>query len=172
MDHPSFDAQFRRAFGEQFPSLFRSLHRVSGDPDAAADVAQEAFVRLYQRGAMPEDVRVWLFTVAMNLVRDERRVSTRRRQLLERDAAEAATAGDGATPESDLAQGERRRQVRTALATLSLRDRRMLVLRHEGYSYREIAAILGIAETSVGTLLARASDAFRSSFLRSHGAPE
>jgi RNA polymerase sigma factor (sigma-70 family) len=172
MDRPSFDAQFRGVFGEQFASLFRYLDRVSGDPDAAADAAQEAFVRLYRRGAMPEDVRVWLFTVATNLVRDQHRVTTRRRQLLERDAAEEATAGDGKTPESILAQGERRRQVRSALAALPLRDRRMLVLRHEGYSYREIAAVLGIAETSVGTLLARASEAFRSSFLRSHGAPE
>lgn len=171
MDRASFEAEFRGVFGDQFTSLFRYVHRVSGDPDLAADVAQEAFVRLFHRGAMPQDVRVWLFTVATNLIRDEHRVSTRRRQLLERDAA-AKTVSERNTPESDLEQTERRRQVRLALEALPLRDRRLLVLRHEGYSYREIAGVLGMAESSVGTLLARASEAFRSSFLRSHGAPD
>jgi RNA polymerase sigma factor (sigma-70 family) len=55
---------------------------------------------------------------------------------------------------------ERVAAVRRALGRLSLRDRQMLVLRHEGYSYREIADALGIANSSVGTLLVRATAAF------------
>jgi DNA-directed RNA polymerase specialized sigma24 family protein len=39
-----------------------------------------------------------------------------------------------------------------------------LLLRHGGYSYREIAAALGLAETSVGTTLVRASHAFRAAY--------
>jgi DNA-directed RNA polymerase specialized sigma24 family protein len=36
-----------------------------------------------------------------------------------------------------------------------------LLLRHEGYEYREIAQILDVAPTGIGTMLARASEAFR-----------
>jgi DNA-directed RNA polymerase specialized sigma24 family protein len=45
-----------------------------------------------------------------------------------------------------------------------MRDQQLLLLRHEGYSYREIGTALDIAETSVGTLLMRASAAFAASF--------
>ena len=52
-------------------------------------------------------------------------------------------------------------RVRQALDALSERDRRALLLRHEGYSYREIAEALDYAPTGVGKLLVRASRAFR-----------
>ena len=172
MNQPSFETQFRDVFAERFASLFRYLNRVSGDPDLAADVAQEALVRLYQRGSMPEDVPIWLVTVANNLVRDTHRRSTRRRRLLERRSAEAASADGPATPDAILAAAERGRLVRAALRTLPQRDQRMLVLRHEGYSYREIATALDIAEGSVGTLLVRATEAFRVAFLGSTDARE
>ena len=55
-------------------------------------------------------------------------------------------------------------RVRRSLGRLPLRDRQMLLLRHEGFSYREIATALGIAETSVGTMLIRATQAFRVEF--------
>jgi len=41
------------------------------------------------------------------------------------------------------------------------RERRLLLLRSEGFSYRDIAAALELNEASVGTLLARARTAFR-----------
>jgi RNA polymerase sigma factor (sigma-70 family) len=55
---------------------------------------------------------------------------------------------------------------RTALDSLPLRDRQLLLLRYEGYSYRELASALDLTETSVGTLLARAKDAFRRALRR------
>ena len=172
MNHSSFETQVRDVFAERFASLFRYLNRVSGDPDLAADVAQEALVRLYQRGSMPEDVPVWLVTVANNLVRDTHRRSTRRRRLLEHRSADAVPGDGPAMPDAILAAAERGRLVRAALRTLPLRDQRILVLRHEGYSYREIAAALDIAEGSVGTLLVRATEACRAAFLRSADALE
>src|SRR3712207_7447153 len=58
-----------------YPSLYRYLHRLTGDADVAEDLAQESFVRLLGRRVSDDGVRVWLFTVATNLVRD--RKSTR-----------------------------------------------------------------------------------------------
>ncbi len=55
----------------------------------------------------------------------------------------------------------RRKTVRSALDELPQREREMLILRYEGYSYREIGRILDINEASVGTLLVRAKEAFR-----------
>lgn len=156
-----FDAEFRAVFDARFPELFRWLDRYSGDSSLASDVAQEAFVRLYHRGEMPADVRAWLVSVALNLVRDEqRRIARRRRLLLKRSVGD--TMADAApSPEDDVLAVERRALVRRALHALPERDRALLLLREEGYSYRELAAALGLVETSVGTLLARAKVAFR-----------
>ena len=167
-----FDAAFRRLFEEQFASLFRYLARLSGDADLAADLAQEAFVRLHQRGAIPDDVRAWLGAVACNLFRDERRRSRRRAELLARQPAELTLATPSPSADVAAVAAEQRRNVRAALDRLRLRDRQMLLLRHEGYSYREVAHALGIAETSVGTMLARATAAFRAVFLERHDAAD
>jgi RNA polymerase sigma factor (sigma-70 family) len=98
--------------------------------------------------------------VANNLLRDDRRTAKRRLRLLASQPADA-TAG-ASPPEADekVLADERRAAVRAALAQLSDRDRQMLLLRHEGYSYREIAQAAGVAESSVGTLLIRATSAF------------
>jgi len=72
----------------------------------------------------------------------------------------------------DAFRAERIDAVRAALDTLTLRDRQALLLRHAGYSYREIAGAVGLAETSVGTTLVRAGQAFRAAFQELHGAPD
>ncbi|HSR40832.1 MAG TPA: sigma factor, partial [Longimicrobiales bacterium] len=77
-----FELAFRREFTGRWRELYAYLHRLTGDPDAAEDVAQEAFVRLYRRGAMPDDVGAWLVSVAHNLLRDSGRKRDRRRKLL------------------------------------------------------------------------------------------
>ena len=167
-----FDGAFRRLFEEQFPSLFRYLDRLSGDPALAADLAQEAFTRLYRRGSMPDDGRAWLVTVASNLFRDERRGSARKLRLLAALPTEAVLGDAALAPDEEVALRERRAMVRKRLDALPVRDRQVLLLRHEGYSYREIAAALDIAEPSVGTFLARAKLAFRSTFQEVHGPPD
>src|SRR5690606_1489593 len=69
---PSFPygspVDFDRLFRRLYPSLFRYLYRLTGDPDTADDIAQESFSRLL-RHALPEaEAKPWLFTVATNLV--------------------------------------------------------------------------------------------------------
>ena len=56
---------------------------------------------------------------------------------------------------------EERDRVRASLAVLPERQATALLLRHAGHSYREIATALGVAEGSVGVLLARGERAFR-----------
>jgi RNA polymerase sigma-70 factor (ECF subfamily) len=47
----------------------------------------------------------------------------------------------------------------------------MLLLRHEGYSYREIAETLELSPASIGTMLVRATEAFRKAFKERFRAP-
>lgn len=161
---PSFEEAFHALFEKQFASLFRYLHRLTGDADLAEDLAQEVFVKLYQRGSMPDDTRGWTGAVAHNLLRDERRTVKRRLRLLAAQPAELTLGSPGLDTDEAVLAAERRLSVRRALQRLSERDRRMLLLRHEGYSYREIAHAIGVSESSVGTLLVRATSAFQAAF--------
>ncbi|MDQ6635157.1 MAG: sigma-70 family RNA polymerase sigma factor [Gemmatimonadota bacterium] len=157
----SFDAAFRAVFDDRFAALFRYLDRLSGDPALAADVAQDAFIKLYRRGAMPENVGAWLVSVASNSFRDERRKVSRRLRLLARRAPDATLADAPPAPDANLASEEQRRAARAALDQMSERDRQLLLLRQEGYSYHELAVALGIHQSSVGTLIRRATATFR-----------
>jgi RNA polymerase sigma-70 factor (ECF subfamily) len=150
---------FDALYDEVFPQLYRYCQRLIGDPDAAEDVAQEAFVRLLDRKVTGERpaLRVWLFTVATHLIRDRWRVSTNRRRLL---AINPVTPSAGRDPEAEVERRQEIAGVRRALEQLAARDRELLLMREEGFSYREIGEAVGVSATSVGTLLARAQKRF------------
>jgi RNA polymerase sigma-70 factor (ECF subfamily) len=159
--HREFRDEFTRVFDAHFPRLFRYLDRLSGDADLAADLAQEAFTRLYQRGSLPEEPGAWLATVATNLFRNIHTTRARREHLL-RAVPEAVQFADHAVdPAISAAPDDTERRVRGTLDSMPARDRELLVLRAEGYSYREMAVALELNEASVGTLLARAKRVFR-----------
>lgn len=145
-------------FDEVYPSLFRYCHRLTADTDLAEDVAQETFVRLLAR--KPEDkgdgLRPWMFRVATNLIRDRARQDANRSRIL----AGMPPRDPYSSPEGVMERKELIREVRKALDRLSPRDREILILRQEGFSYREIAQVLDVAPSSVGTLLARALNRF------------
>lgn len=157
----AFTEDFRRIFEEEFESLFRYLCRLTGNPALAADTAQEAFVRLYQRGERPRETRAWLATVANNLVRDEYRRATRRRSLREAQPTMFVYGEPDPAPDEEMVVRERKKRVRQALDRLPERHRQALLLRHEGYSYREIASALDCRASGVGKLIVRATRAFR-----------
>lgn len=158
---PSFDAEFVALFDAQHHRIFRVLDRLSGDADVAADLAQEAFVRLYRRGALPDSPGAWLVSVAMNLFRNMRTAQSRRLRLLTTTRAEGMHADPAPSPAAGVEASDVQQRVRRAMHRLDERDRRMLLLRAEGYRYREIAVALKLNEASIGTLLARAQREFR-----------
>jgi RNA polymerase sigma factor (sigma-70 family) len=167
----SFHDQVARLFDAHFPRLYRCLHRLSGEPELASDVVQEAFVRLYQRGSLPEEPAAWLISVAMNLFRNERTTRGRRLRLLTPARSEHSIADPPPSPDQAVTAEESRRRARTALDALPERERRMLLLRSEGYRYREIATALKLNEASVGVLLARARRMFREAYEEESDAP-
>lgn len=159
-DEPDFERGLAELFEAEFPRLFRLIDRLGGDPDLASDLAQEAFVRLYRRGSLPDAPPAWLAAVAMNLFRNDRTTASRRRRLLTLARGADAHADPAPEPDASIESQESRVAVRAALDRLPERERRLLLLRAEGYGYREIAEIVGVGETSVGTYVARAKEAF------------
>ena len=167
----SFDDRFVELFDRHYHRLFRYFDRLSGDPDLAADVAQGAFVRLYKRGAVPDTPGGWLVSVAMNLFRNVKSTQSRRLRLLTPSRAEGALADPAPSPHDVAEASETQRRVRLTIDRLPERDRRMLLLRAEGYSYHEIANALEIPEASIGTMLSRAKREFRESYEDAIDAP-
>jgi RNA polymerase sigma-70 factor (ECF subfamily) len=160
----SFHEWFVATFNTHFPRVFRYLDRLTGDPELAADLAQETFIRLYRRGEPPEVPEAWMISVAMNLFRNAVTSRTRRTRLLTLERGLRVHSDPPSSPEEAELAEEARQRVRNVLARLSDRERQLLLLRAEGYSYRHIALALDLNETSVGTLLARARDAFRATW--------
>jgi RNA polymerase sigma factor (sigma-70 family) len=139
-------------FTQYHASLVRVIYRRTGDRERAEEIAQEVFARAAV--APPRNPRPWLFAVALNLIREEGRTAVRRGRLLELYRDERPQMAP--PPDEELERSERVRRVRSALETLSPRDREALLLKAEGFNYDEIAASLGLAKGAIGTTLARA----------------
>lgn len=166
---------FDRLFDDVYPGLVRYCHRMTADPDLAEDAAQEAFVRFLDRRPRGEaaGLRAWLFKVATHLIRDRARVEGNRARLRDNHAEEVGEMPGGAMRNGEdalesMERMERIAAVRDVLASLEERDRTLLLLREEGFSYRELAESAGVQASSVGTLLARARRRFETE-LRERG---
>jgi RNA polymerase sigma factor (sigma-70 family) len=148
---------FEELFDDVYPALHRYCIRMTSDSDVAEDAAQEAFVRLLEKNVQgdPPGLRAWLFKVATHVLRDRARVRDNRSRLLEENPVSPEPHD---TPDEVVEREERVARVRRALDSLTERDRTILLLREEGFSYREVAEAVGVKASSVGTLLARARE--------------
>jgi RNA polymerase sigma-70 factor (ECF subfamily) len=167
---------FTSLFERHWDAVCRLLIRLTGDADAAGDLAQEVFVQLYRKPPVNEDVplRAWLCRVALNrgynALRADRRRRTREETVAGDPTAPGGAAGAVAESLEEIAnRAEERDSVRHVLLRLSERQRDCLVLRANGLSYAEIAVAIGVAPGSVGTLLARAERAFKAEYLSRRG---
>ena len=107
----------------------------------------------------------WLYRVATNLGLNALR-SHQRRQRYESEAGHNVLENSSPLdPAIEIERQQDREQVRATLAQMKPRSARLLVLRHSGLTYAEIAAALGLAPSSVGTLLARAEREFEERYL-------
>ena len=158
----SFDA----LFAAHYATVHSLLCRLVGD--TADDLAQETFWRLY--GAPPAvyegNVRAWLCRVALNLGYNALRSARRRAWYESLFQTWAGQIGglDNLDPASTAERADEVAQVRCALARLKPRDAQLLILRAEGMSYRELAEVVRVSASSIGTLLRRAEQAFCRAF--------
>jgi RNA polymerase sigma-70 factor (ECF subfamily) len=154
--------------------LYAHVVRIVRRHEAADDVLQETFVRLWRAlDAFAPQRPLWpyLRRIATNLALDHLRRLTRRRESELGEAAEflPETAGGGAptVPGGELETNELLEAVRRATEELSPETRACLVLRlYEGLGYRQIAETLGIALGTVMSRLARGREALRQALAR------
>jgi RNA polymerase sigma-70 factor (ECF subfamily) len=168
-----FQASFEAIFRQHWERLCILLVRIVGDRAEAEDLAVETFVRLYHRPPPDYDnLGGWLYRVATNVGLNALR-ARKRRQVYEEEAGRMALEID--SPEDPAALAEQaleRQMVRDALQALKPRSAQVLLLRHSGLSYAEIAAAIGVATSSVGTLLARAESEFEDKYNQMHSKNE
>jgi RNA polymerase sigma-70 factor (ECF subfamily) len=164
-DTASFEALFHR----HYDRVYGLLYRLVGNRDEAEDLAQEAFIKLYQhtfrkrlfQRAGQQNISAWLYRVATNLGYDALKTRQRRWQ---RDTLLVPDPQGGPGAEQTVARHEEQALVRAALSRLPQRQAQLLLLRQMGLSYAECAAACAIAPSSVGTLLSRAAAAFREAY--------
>lgn len=145
--------------------VYTAAYRILGDPDGAADVAQEAFLAAHQklgtyRGG---SFRAWVVRIATNLAYDALRYD-RRRPATHFEDLPGGETDDGppvadaqATPEQALQQRELNAAIQDCINALQGEQRATLVMADvEGYSYQEIADALGVQIGTVKSRLSRA----------------
>lgn len=154
---------FERLFEEHAERLFGFLAYRTGDRALAEDLLSETFERVLRsrqrfdprRGSE----RRWLYTIALNLLRDQaRRASSEVRAL---DQVSAAAPREQTDP--GLAAVERRDELASALAVLSDDEREAIALRFGAdLKLRDVARVLGEGESAVEGRIYRALAKLRS----------
>lgn len=156
-----FEAQFQSLFEQHWSRLHRLLFLMLGDWDEAEDLALEVFVQLYRRPpAQMNNLAGWLYRVASNRGLNALRRRRRREQYENRASAAEQDQSTEQDPAALVEQQQEQVRVRAVLQAMSPRQAQILLLRYSGFSYAEIARSLGVAVSSVGTLLARAEQEF------------
>jgi RNA polymerase sigma-70 factor (ECF subfamily) len=132
------------------------IHRLAlgmlGDPDAAADVTQETFIRAFR--SLPtfefrSSFGTWLHRIALNLCLSRLRSARRHPLVALSDVVRRLRSGRG-RPERELARKDLAARIERAVAALPPKQRAVFLLRHrEGLDYGEIAAALERSEGGV-----------------------
>jgi RNA polymerase sigma factor (sigma-70 family) len=139
-----------------------------GERQAVDDVMQEvSLAAVAQRAPVNDRARIgaWLYRLAVRQALLYRRGRGRQRKLLNAYAT-TQIGGTGAAPAGDpllwLLQDERNALVREAVGRLPRRDAEILLLKYtEDWSYRELAARLGVGESAIEARLHRARGRLR-----------
>lgn len=146
-------ADFAALYEEHYPRLYRTVRAIVLDPRLAEDLTQDAFVQAYVKwdsyqGSGP--VAAWLYRIAVNHALSHLR-RPRLSALVTRIGQSLLNGGHEPDPQTMVTD---RMDVTEALALLAPQQRAALVLYYyQGYSYREIAQVLGVAEGTVGASL-------------------
>jgi RNA polymerase sigma-70 factor (ECF subfamily) len=155
-------------FHLHYPRIARVIARIVNDPGRAEELAADVLWKFLRSSrAHHANPGGWLYRAGIRRAIDELR-RQQRRDRLERLFPFLGTVP---SPEQLHNEAQDQQQVRCVLAALKHRDSELLILRSEGLSYEETAEILGVSDTSIGTLLRRAQDAFRKEYIKRYGQP-
>jgi RNA polymerase sigma-70 factor (ECF subfamily) len=146
---------FAELYERTFPRVYAYVASLLRDRSAAEDVTAQAFERAYRKRrtyrASRGSMDAWLFGIARNAALDELR-KRKRRAVLEADPEDTGSV----SPEDQAELALRREAVRAALGSLDGQERDLIALKFAGgLSNGEIARVLRMSESNVGTRLHR-----------------
>ncbi len=169
-------ALFEEMVTTHLDALYRTALRLTGRPQDAEDLVQETYLRAwrslhtYKPGTNP---KAWLFRILHNARIDRYRASTRAVQTVDEIEGQDPAFVVNETPESLVLAGVMEPEVRQALMELPEVFRSCVILADlEGFSYQEIADILGIPRGTVMSRLFRGRRGMRkalAAYGRDHG---
>ena len=160
MDAANRSQQFQELLERHRGIVFKVANTYCRDPHDRADLAQEIAAQAWRSFRHYDDARAfstWMYRIALNVAISFRRSSGRHEQhaiAFDADLHEAAAEAD---PESD----DRVRMLYRCIERLDPLNRALLILYLDERSQREIAEILGISETNVGTKIGRLKERLR-----------
>src|SRR5438067_11563820 len=145
------------------------VYRMVGDYDAALDLTQEVFIKVYNSLARYRSefkFSTWIYKIAHNAAIDHLRCYAVREQALtgsiDGDRREVAIESRRLTPEQESERRERCSEIESVVQLLQASYRELIVLRHShDLSYDEIADVTGLPLGTVKNRLFRAREAMR-----------
>lgn len=145
------------------------VYRMVGDYDAALDLTQEVFIKVYNslgRYRSEYKFSTWIYKIAHNAAIDHLRRHTARAQTLSNsdvaERQEVVLESRRLTPEQESERNERCLEIETVVQLLPHAYRELIVLRHShDLSYDEIAEVTGLPLGTVKNRLFRAREAMR-----------
>lgn len=168
-------ASFEEVFYAHYDRVYGLLYRLMGNRAEAEDLTQEVFLQLHHHAfrrrlfslQREHNIGAWLYRTATNMGYNAIRGRQRRWQ---RNLILVPDPAGSPGVDKEVEQREHATAVRRALARLPQRQTQLLLMRQMGFSYEECAQVCGVAPGSVGTLLARASKAFKQVYEEESGA--
>lgn len=160
----SKEDSFQELFQQHYSLVVRKVLVIVKEQSLAEDIAQEVFVKLYHTDRKTiNNLQGWLAKVSVNTAYNH--IRTEKRHNARKDKQKMYENTDVDSTEDHYMLHEDIDEVHKTLMKLSQRDRDILIMKFSGYSYDEIAKSKGIAKISIGTLLARAKQRFKDSYL-------
>ncbi len=161
----------REAFAELYeqylPRVFRYISYRVGDVHLAEDltsgVFEKALTGFSRYRSDKASFFTWLLSIARHAVIDHYRVSGKRQTIPLEEATEMSS--ESASPEEEAVRKEERQRLQTCLAGLPSQEQEIISLKFGAeLTNRQIAGLLSLSESNVGTILYRAVRKLRDSF--------
>ena len=149
------------------------VYRMVGDYEAALDLTQEIFIKIYgslARYRSEFKFSTWIYKIAHNSAVDHlRRNAGRERSLssgIEGDQYELPIESGSLSPEQESERKERRLEIEAVVQSLPSTYRELIVLRHsQDLTYEEIVEVTGLPLGTVKNRLFRAREVMRQQFI-------
>ena len=149
------------------------VYRMVGDYEAALDLTQEIFMKVYgslARYRSEFKFSTWIYKIAHNAAVDHLRRNSSREQSIvkgpEGDQYELPIESGKLSPELESEKRERRLEIETVVRSLPAAYRELIILRHsQDLTYEEIVEVTGLPLGTVKNRLFRAREMMRLQFL-------